>query len=73
MINLWNVMKNVDVLIIDDIVATGGTVLAVKDLMKQLKAKANHLLVLGVLLDECPTGPKKIEKAGIKVHYVINL
>lgn len=61
------------VLIVDDIVATGGTVLAVKDLMKQCKAKANHLLVLGCLPEECPDGPKKLAKAGIKIHYLLNL
>ncbi|MBQ0045589.1 MAG: adenine phosphoribosyltransferase [Mycoplasma sp.] len=61
-----------NVLIVDDIVATGGTVLAVKKMMKQIKAKANHLLVLGVLA-ELPEGPAKIAKAGIKVHYLLDL
>lgn len=61
-----------NVLIVDDVVATGGTILAVKKLMVQLKAKANHLLVLASLAD-LPQGPRKIEKAGIKVHSLLKL
>lgn len=60
------------VLIVDDIVATGGTVLAVKEMMKKLNAKCEHLLVLGYL-EELSFGPKKIEEAGIKVHSILKL
>lgn len=68
----YDVKPGSRVLIVDDIVATGGTVLAVKQMMKQVKAKAEHLLVLGVLA-ELPEGPAKIEKAGTKVHYLLKL
>lgn len=60
------------VLIVDDIVATGGTILAVKNLMKQLKARAEHLVVFGCL-EELPEGPAKLKKAGIQVHSLLDL
>lgn len=59
-----------NILIVDDIVATGGTILAANELLTKLKAKAKHLLVLGCL-EELPQGPKKIEQAGIKVHSLL--
>lgn len=68
----YDVKPGSRVLIVDDIVATGGTVLAVKKMMNAVKAKAEHLVVLGVL-DELPEGPAKLAKAGIKVHYLLKL
>ena len=67
-----DIPEGANVLIVDDVVATGGTILAVKKLMTQLKAKAHHLLVLASLAD-LPQGPRKIEKAGIKVHSLLKL
>lgn len=71
-IHKYDIKPGSRVLIVDDIVATGGTVLAVQKMMKQLKAKAEHLVVLGYL-EELPEGPKKLEKSGIKVHYLLKL
>lgn len=67
-----DIPSGANVLIVDDIVATGGTILATKDLMNKLNAKAEHLLVLGSLAD-LPQGIAKIEKAGIKVHSLLKL
>ncbi|MCQ2956308.1 MAG: hypothetical protein MJ233_00035 [Mycoplasmoidaceae bacterium] len=67
-----DIKPGANVLIVDDIVATGGTIIATKQLMTQLKAKADHLIVLGCLAD-LPTGPEKIQKAGINVHYLLKL
>lgn len=71
-VHKYDIKPGSRVLIVDDIVATGGTVLAVKKMMNQLKAKCEHLVVLGYL-EEFPEGPKKIEKAGIKVHNLLKL
>lgn len=71
-VHKYDIKPGSRVLIVDDIVATGGTVLAVKKMMKELKAKADHLLVLGYL-EELPEGPKKLAKAGIKVHSLLKL
>lgn len=71
-VHKYDIKPGSRVLIVDDIVATGGTVLAVKKMMNQLKAKAEHLLVLGALA-ELPEGIKKIERTGIKVHHLLNL
>ncbi|MCQ2747866.1 MAG: adenine phosphoribosyltransferase [Mycoplasmoidaceae bacterium] len=61
------------VLIVDDIVATGGTILATKKLLEQLKVKYCELLVLGALTSECPEGIKRLRKAGIKINYLLDL
>lgn len=61
-----------NVLIVDDIIATGGTILATQKLMQQLNAKAEHALVLAYL-EELAFGPQNIEKAGIKVHSLLKL
>lgn len=71
-VHKYDIKPGSRVLIVDDVVATGGTVLAVKNMMKQLKAKAEHLLVLGYL-EELPEGPAKLAKAGIKVHSLLKL
>lgn len=71
-VHKYDIKPGSRVLIVDDIVATGGTVLAVKLMMKELKAKAEHLLVLGTL-EELPEGPRKLEQAGIKVHSLFKL
>lgn len=71
-IHKYDIKPKSRVLIVDDIVATGGTIMAVKLMMKELKAKAEHLLVLGTL-EELPEGPKKLEQAGIKVHSLLKL
>lgn len=67
-----DIKPGANVLIVDDIVATGGTVIATKQLLEKLQAKANHLVVLGCLAD-LPTGPEKIQKAGINIHYLLKL
>ncbi|XQP55807.1 MAG: adenine phosphoribosyltransferase [Mycoplasmoidaceae bacterium] len=61
-----------NVLIVDDIIATGGTILATQKLMQQLNAKVEHALVLAYL-EELAFGPENIEKAGIKVHSLLKL
>ncbi|XQP54912.1 MAG: adenine phosphoribosyltransferase [Mycoplasmoidaceae bacterium] len=71
-VHKYDIKPGSRVLVVDDIIATGGTVLAVKKMMNQLKAKCEHLLVLGYLA-ELPEGPKKIERAGIKVHSLLKL
>lgn len=71
-IHKYDIKPGSRVLIVDDVVATGGTVLAVKEMMQKLKAKAEHLLVLGYL-EELPEGPQKLKKAGIKVHNLLVL
>lgn len=71
-VHKYDIKSKDRVLIVDDVVATGGTVLAVKEMMNKLHAKAEHLLVLGYL-EELPEGPKKLEKAGIKVHNLLKL
>lgn len=67
-----DIREGSNVLIVDDIVATGGTILATKDLMNKIKVKAEHLLVLASLA-ELPQGIKNIEKAGIHVHSLFKL
>lgn len=59
-----------NVLIVDDIVATGGTILATNRLLNKLKVKSKHLLVLGCL-EDLPQARKKIEQAGVKVHALL--
>lgn len=61
-----------NVLIVDDIVATGGTILATKKLLDQVHAKAEHVLVFGSLAD-LSSGPRKIEQAGLKLHALLKL
>lgn len=65
-----DIKRGANVLIVDDIIATGGTILATKKLFDQLKAKAEHVLVLGYL-EELPEGIAKIEQAGMKVHSLL--
>ncbi len=67
-----DIKPGANILMVDDIVATGGTILAAKQLMEQLKAKANHLIVLGCLAD-LPAGPEKLQKSGISIHYLLKL
>ena len=71
-IHKYDIKPKSRVLIVDDVVATGGTVLAVKNMMNQLKAKAEHLLVLGCL-EDLPEGPQKLKEAGITVHNLLKL
>ena len=62
-----DVKPNSKILLVDDIVATGGTLIAAKQLCEQVKAKCSDALVLGYL-EGLPQGPQKLEKAGIKLH-----
>ena len=61
-----------NVLIVDDIVATGGTLIATKKLISQLNANVEHVVVLGHLAD-LPQGPELVEKSGLKLHYLFKL
>lgn len=65
-----DVPKGANVLIVDDIVATGGTLLAVNKMMKKLGANAEHVLLLGHL-GELREVLKKLESQGLKVHTLI--
>lgn len=65
-----DIKPGANVLVVDDIVATGGTLVAVKELMEKLNAKCNHALVLGHL-GELKSALDKIEDKGIKVHTLI--
>lgn len=60
------------VLIVDDIVATGGTLIATKQLVEQVGAKAEDVIVLGYLGD-LPFGPKRLEENGLKLHNLFVL
>lgn len=60
------------ILLVDDIIATGGTIIAAKKLMDQAKAKCEDVVVIAYL-DEIPEAIDRIEKAGIKVHNLIKL
>jgi len=57
------------VLVVDDIVATGGTLLATKELMMKLGATCEDALVLGYL-EEIPGIIEKLKDNGIKLHYL---
>lgn len=59
-----------NILVVDDIVATGGTLIAVKEMMKKLNAKCEHAVVLGHL-GELKGALDKINEKGIKVHSLI--
>ena len=61
-----------NVLIVDDIVATGGTLVATKQLIEQVNAKAEHVVVLGHLAD-MPQGVANVENNGLKLHYLFKL
>lgn len=65
-----DVPRSANVLIVDDIVATGGTLLAVNEMMKKLGAHAEHVLLLGHL-GELKEVLKKLEAHGLKVHTLI--
>lgn len=57
-------------LVVDDIVATGGTLIAVKEMMAKLNAKCEHAVVLGHL-GELKGALEKIAQKGVKVHSLI--
>ena len=60
------------VLVIDDVVATGGTLVAVKQMMEKLGAKCDDVLVLGYLKD-LESSLTKLKEKGLNVHWLIQL
>ena len=68
-----DIKPGTNVLLVDDIIATGGTILAAHTLINRLHANCHHVLVLGWLAKEVPNTLAKLQKKGMNVHFLFEI
>lgn len=68
-----DIKPRTNVLLVDDIIATGGTILAAHTLINNLQANCQHVLVLGWLAKEVPGTLAKLQKKGMNIHFLFEL
>lgn len=66
-----DVKENQNILVVDDVIATGGTIIAVKKIFDQLGANFKDCLVLAEL--QQINGREKVKKAGINLLSLIKM
>lgn len=66
-----DIKKHQNVLVVDDVIATGGTIIAVKKMLNQLEANFKDCLVLVEL--QGMKGRQKVKKAGVNLLSLVKM
>lgn len=66
-----DIMKHQNVLVVDDVIATGGTIIAVKKMFDELGANFKDCLVLAEL--EAINGREKVKNVGVNLLSLIKM